>query len=331
MAEVINENNSTTQNNNLDFGNPLYLHASDTSNVPLINFKLKGTENYKVWACAMELALETKNKLGFINGTCTKPEIDDIMTKQWDRCNFVALSWILGCVAEELYLGQIFSKNASLVWQELKETYDKVYGSITFDLHHKINSLSQNGTSISKYYHKLNSLWKQYDAIVKLPSCTCHIARDFQEHNQLLKLMQFLMGLDDVYLRIRSNILTRDPLPNVKIAFAIISQEESHRGVILNNHSKEKVQTSAFVSKTFDNRKNPNRGPNPNLLCTHCGKKVTLLIDVMRLWVTFLIIRKRAITFKTPLEILPVITLLQKKLKLDLLLFLFQMNKYQNS
>ena len=46
-----------------DFGDPLYLHASDTSGVPLIGFKLKGTENYKVWACAMELALETKNKL----------------------------------------------------------------------------------------------------------------------------------------------------------------------------------------------------------------------------------------------------------------------------
>lgn len=142
----------------------------------------------------------------------------------------MVLTWILGCVTEELYLGQIFSKNASIVWQELKETYDKVDGSVTFNLHYQINSLSQNGASLSEYYHKLNSLWKQFDALVKLPSCTCHAAKDFQEHNQLLKLMQFLMGLDEVYLPIRSNILTRDPLPNVKSAFAIISREESHRG-----------------------------------------------------------------------------------------------------
>lgn len=76
-----------TQISKLDFGDPLYLHASDTTSSPLINIKLKGTENYKVWACAMELALETKNKLGFINGTCKKTEENETLAKQWDRCN----------------------------------------------------------------------------------------------------------------------------------------------------------------------------------------------------------------------------------------------------
>ncbi|GKE90991.1 ribonuclease H-like domain-containing protein, partial [Tanacetum coccineum] len=42
---------------------------------------------------------------------------------------------------------------------------------------------------------------------------------------------KFLMGLDDVYQPIRSNILTREPLPLVKTAFAVISGEESHRNV----------------------------------------------------------------------------------------------------
>ncbi|GKG58812.1 hypothetical protein Tco_0594582, partial [Tanacetum coccineum] len=41
----------------------------------------------------------------------------------------------------------------------------------------------------------------------------------------------FLMGLDDVYQPIRSNIHTREPLPLVKTAFAVISGEESHRNV----------------------------------------------------------------------------------------------------
>lgn len=254
----------------LDFGDPLYLHASDTTGAPLISLKLKGTENYKVWSCAMELALETKNKMGFINGTCLRPINNEILGKQWDRCNFVVLSWILSSITEELYLGQIFSKEAVIVWQELKETYDKVDGSITFNLHHKINSLSQNGSSISDYYHKLNSLWKQFDSLVKLPTCICHAAVEFQEHHQLMKLMQFLMGLDEVYLPIRSNILTRDPLPNVKTAFAIISREESHRGIPSGNTSKP--QNSAFVAKSFDNKRRINKGPNTSLKCSNCHK-----------------------------------------------------------
>lgn len=89
-----------TQISKLDFGDPLYLHASDISSVPLISFKLKCTENYKVWACSMELPLETKNKMCFIDGSCEKDVTDLALSKQWDRCNYVVLSWVLGSVTE---------------------------------------------------------------------------------------------------------------------------------------------------------------------------------------------------------------------------------------
>ncbi|GJV48883.1 hypothetical protein Tco_1439095 [Tanacetum coccineum] len=46
-----------------------------------------------------------------------------------------------------------------------------------------------------------------------------------------MKLMQFLMGLDDTYMEIRSSILSRETLPDVRSAYAIISNEESHRVV----------------------------------------------------------------------------------------------------
>ncbi|GJV11475.1 Ras-related protein RabA2a [Tanacetum coccineum] len=149
--------------------------------------------------------------------------------KQWDRVNAVVLGWILNSISEELFLGQIFSKKAKHVWKELKETYHKVDGSVIFNLHHKINTIKQNGSELSGYYHKLNALWKQYDAMVELPNCLCAAASDFKKHNQLLKLMQFLMGLDDSYMSIRSSILSRETLPDVKIGYAISSSEESHR------------------------------------------------------------------------------------------------------
>nr|GEZ27258.1 ribonuclease H-like domain-containing protein [Tanacetum cinerariifolium] len=60
------------------------------------------------------------------------------------------------------------------------------------------------------------------------PRCTCHAAEDFKKHNQLMKLMQFLMGLDDCYMQIWSNILSRDELPDVRSVYAIIFSEETH-------------------------------------------------------------------------------------------------------
>ncbi|GKF53002.1 hypothetical protein Tco_0159912, partial [Tanacetum coccineum] len=84
----------------------------------------------------------------------------------------------------------------------------------------------------------LNSLWREFDALTKLPKCTCEVkcscdaSKELGLHQQLMKLIQFLMGLDDCYQPVRSSILTRDPLPEVKDAYNVISKEESLRGIL---------------------------------------------------------------------------------------------------
>ncbi|GKC55310.1 hypothetical protein Tco_1078055 [Tanacetum coccineum] len=91
--------------------------------------------------------------------------------------------------------------------------------------------------------------------------------------------MQFLMWFNDVYQPTRSNLLARDPLPDVKDAFAIVYREESHRGLAPGNLSAK--NPVAFVIRTnngnnnFNKRvntnNNKNRDPNPNLVCKHYG------------------------------------------------------------
>ncbi|XP_071726730.1 uncharacterized protein [Rutidosis leptorrhynchoides] len=109
-------------------------------------------------------------------------------------------------------------------------------------------------------------------------ACTCAASVSVENNNKMIKLMQFLMGLNDVYMPIRSNILLRDPLPDVKAAYAIISREESHR-INSSKDSSSKPHSSAFVAqgpiKTNANNAsnfNNNRGPNPNLKCKKCNK-----------------------------------------------------------
>ncbi|GKD65971.1 hypothetical protein Tco_1308079, partial [Tanacetum coccineum] len=70
--------------------------------------------------------------------------------------------------------------------------------------------------SLSEYYHECNALWRQFDSLVDLHACTCETAPKVKKHSQLLRLMQFLMGLDDVFRSVRSLILTTEPLPDVK-------------------------------------------------------------------------------------------------------------------
>ncbi|GJR78190.1 ribonuclease H-like domain-containing protein [Tanacetum coccineum] len=88
-----------------------------------------------------------------------------------------------------------------------------------------------NVTLISKLdvSHPLHLHPNDSVALTILPRCTCPAADDFKKHNQLMKLMQFLMGLNDHYIKIRSSILSREVLPDVISAYSIISSEESYR------------------------------------------------------------------------------------------------------
>ncbi|GJU52807.1 ribonuclease H-like domain-containing protein, partial [Tanacetum coccineum] len=60
---------------------------------------------------------------------------------------------------------------------------------------------------------------------------SCDASKELGLHQELMKLMQFLMGLDDCYQPVRSSLFTRELLLKVKDAYIVVSREESHRGV----------------------------------------------------------------------------------------------------
>nr|GEU46134.1 ribonuclease H-like domain-containing protein [Tanacetum cinerariifolium] len=100
--------------------------------------------------------------------------------------------------------------------------------------------------------------------------------RGFEKHNQLTKLMQFLMGLDDSYMQIRSSILSRKVLPDVRSAHATISCEESYRVASSSFFgSSQRSQASAFVSNV------PNRRANQHT--TYTDKDLDNVLDISHL------------------------------------------------
>ena len=87
--------------------------------------------------------------------------------------------------------------------------------------------------------------------MTKFPKCVCAAREDVSKHNDLMKLMQILMGLNEVYQPIRSSLLSRESLQTIKDDFTIISREESHRGIPSSSTAfVSKSQVSNFVFKT---------------------------------------------------------------------------------
>ncbi|GJZ20124.1 ribonuclease H-like domain-containing protein [Tanacetum coccineum] len=222
-------NSNELLSNNLDAGDLFHMHSNDNSSVALISFKLLGTENYKIWSGAMKLALQARNKFKFVDG----------------RESF-ATSDVIG----------------------LEETYDKVDESIIYNLLQNNNCIKQGGSPVVDYYHRLNSLWREFDALTKLPTCTYDANKELLLHHQLMKLMKFLMGFDDCYRLVRSVLLTRDPLTKVKDEHIIMSKEESYKEVCESSSMTEtKLSDTSFASKSFNNNKrvvNNNNNNNNN-------------------------------------------------------------------
>ncbi|GKD22225.1 ribonuclease H-like domain-containing protein [Tanacetum coccineum] len=66
----------------LDLSHPLHLQPNDSTTLTIVSIKLKGTENYNVWSCDMLLALEGRNKIGFIDNTSRRSYIDEVLGRQ---------------------------------------------------------------------------------------------------------------------------------------------------------------------------------------------------------------------------------------------------------
>ncbi|GJS22401.1 ribonuclease H-like domain-containing protein [Tanacetum coccineum] len=80
-----------------------------------------------------------------------------------------------------------------------------------------------------------------------------------------MKLMQFLMGLDDYYQPMRSALLTRDPLSEMKDAYITDFREGSYKGIPdTSGVFKSKLNATSFAAKSFNNNNNNKRSYTNN-------------------------------------------------------------------
>ncbi|KDO46179.1 hypothetical protein CISIN_1g047947mg, partial [Citrus sinensis] len=200
-----------------DLFNPFFTHHSDNPELILISKPLNG-DNYFGWKRAMVQALNSKNKLGFVNGSIKVPseETDPEGYAIWSRCNDMVHSWIVNSCDLEIAHSVTYYPIAHEVWEDLYEHFSQAY------------------------YTKLKSLWDEL-------ATHSDIAQADRQ-----KLMQFLMGLNETYSAIRGQILLMNHLPSIRQAYSSISQEEKQcllSSVHTNTDSSSSAAAMAVHSK----------------------------------------------------------------------------------
>ena len=234
-----------------DLSNPYFTHHSDHPGLVLISKPLNG-DNYSAWSRVMTLALNAKNKLGFVNGTIKAPSEethpDDFAT--WLRSNDMVHSWIVNTINPEISDSVIYYTTAHEVWEDLCERFSQSNEPRIFEIQREIAYHRQERLSISIYYTKLKSLWDE------LASCNDAL-RDAQQDQQ--RLMQFLMGLNESFSAIRGQILLMNPLPSVRQAYSSVCQEEKQR-LLSATHTTAYSNSSAAMAVRSKQMKNNSAG-----------------------------------------------------------------------
>nr|GEU73398.1 putative reverse transcriptase, RNA-dependent DNA polymerase, Gag-polypeptide of LTR copia-type [Tanacetum cinerariifolium] len=101
-----------------------------------------------------------------------------------------------------------------------------------------------------------------------------------------MKLMKFLIGLDNSYMKIRSNILSKDPLPDVRGAYAIISSEESYRVVSGSNFGTSQRSQYFVFNSAVGNFRGVIFDLGANQHLTYTDKHLVNVIDISKLGIT---------------------------------------------
>ena len=193
-----------------DPNDPLYLHHSDQPGVVLVT-QLLNDENYPTWSRSMLMALNTKNKEGFVDGTLKKPLHGSSTTlQQWTRCNNLVKSWLLNSISPDIGASIIYNDVASDIWNDLKERFSHANSVHLFHIEQEIHDCVQGSMTIGAYYTKLKGLWDELASYTDSSTCTC------ATHGDRNKLMQFLMGLNESYSAVRCQILLMNPLQSAR-------------------------------------------------------------------------------------------------------------------
>nr|GEV01510.1 hypothetical protein [Tanacetum cinerariifolium] len=260
-----------------DHNSPYYLHPSDYPRQMHVNDALKD-KNYIDLVQEMENFLFAKNKIEFIDETIEKPEKTDANYMAWMRCDAMIKGWLTTAMYKEIRGSVKYANSAGEMWSDLKERFGKESAPRAYELKQSISSTRQDGMIVSAYYTKLRGLWDEIQSFLPTPKCKCNkctygIEKSLKEPREKEQLYGFLMGLDNEFSVVRTQILATKPISSLGNAYYLVAQDEQQRSKTSGKRDiNEAVAFQASVRRKFGPNKTVQRSEKPISHCDFCNK-----------------------------------------------------------
>jgi len=136
---------------------PYFLHPNENPSLVLVSSILTGS-NYHQWNRAMHMALLSKNKIKFVDGSIPVPMRTEPLFSAWERCNNMVISWLIHAVSPQIAQSIMWLDSAFDIWQDLKARFSQNNSFRICDLQMEVYTLQQGTLSVQEYFTKLKIL-----------------------------------------------------------------------------------------------------------------------------------------------------------------------------
>ncbi|XP_024020692.1 uncharacterized protein LOC112091391 [Morus notabilis] len=114
--------------------------------------------NYNTWRRSMLMALNAKNKVGFVDGTLLRPSAGDLTFNFFSRSNSMVASWLLNLVSKEIGDSLLYLDSVRDIWIDLYDRFHQSNAPQIFQIKKLLLGLSQGSLDVNTYYTRLKIL-----------------------------------------------------------------------------------------------------------------------------------------------------------------------------
>ena len=187
----------------------------------------------------------------------------------------MVLSWMINSMQVDVSSSIMYCETTREMWIELQNLFSQGNGPKIYNLQKEISHISQNHMLVSEYYTKFKRLWDQLLNFEPLPECSCGAMKLLSTSHNKAYVMRFLMGLNENYETLRSQILTYDSFPSMSKVCSLVLQEESHKNLGHGGSSSSQGDVVAMYANSKNNSGNSSwnkgNGKKERPFCTHCN------------------------------------------------------------
>ncbi|GAA0154681.1 hypothetical protein LIER_12592 [Lithospermum erythrorhizon] len=110
----------------------------------------------------MRIALEARDKYGFLTGEVEPPAVNDVKFRQWRKVNSTLISLILNSISRDIGRDFMFADDAKMLWNEFKEAFGACNGPKLYELMRNLYSIND---SVARYHNKLKRIWYELSSL----------------------------------------------------------------------------------------------------------------------------------------------------------------------